>query len=74
MLYIQKLRQDNNITARQLGRLLCLNPKYVTYKFLKKSDFKVSELGKIKDYFIQLGIIDQTFEISDFLNEVDEKE
>lgn len=72
MLYIQKLRQDNNITARQLGRLLCLNPKYVTYKLLKKSDFKVSELEKIKDYFIQLGIIDQKFEISDFLNEVEE--
>lgn len=73
MIYIEKLRKDNNLSYENISKIMGISRKGCSFKFTLKNDFTIKDLEKIKDYFVILGIIDENFDIGDFLNEVEEE-
>lgn len=70
MTNLRKMIKDNNIKNCELFKMLGISRVMFERKTGLHADFKITELEKIKDYFINLGIITFDFDIGVFLEEI----
>lgn len=74
MLVIRKIFNDNkNLSLYGLSYILGINIGSLRSKLNKSKDFTIEELEKIKNFLIDNKIIDENFDIGEFLNEIEDK-
>lgn len=71
MTNLRKIIKNNNIKNCELFTMLGISRVVFERKSGLYADFKIAELEKIKDYFVNLGIIPFDFDIGIFLEEID---
>lgn len=69
MTNLRKIIKDNNIKNCEIYSLLGISRVVFERKSGLHTDFKISELEKIKSFFIDLGVISIDFDIGVFLEE-----
>lgn len=71
MFLIQKILKDNNISIFEICKILNILSSSTLYcKLTKKRDFSIDDLNTIKDFLIKKEIINNDFDIGNFLNEI----
>ncbi len=70
MTNLRKIIKDNNIKNSEIFTMLGVSRVVFERKSGLHADFKIIELEKIKDYFINLGIISFDYDIGEFLEEI----
>ena len=71
MLYIRYFINENKLNHLRLANLLGISITYFNSKLYATTDFTIDELKKLKNHFIKLGLLDESFDIGNFLNIVD---
>ena len=71
MLYIHNFINENKLNHLRLATFLDVSKTYFNSKLYATTDFTIDELKKLKKHFIELGLLDETFDIGNFLNIVD---
>ena len=71
MIKLVKILKDNNISYFKIyNDLFNVTRNSFMLKIALKTDFTILELNKIKNYLISLNIIDEDFDIGEFLEDV----
>lgn len=70
MTKLRKLIKDNNIKCSEVFTMLGVSRVVFERKSGLHADFKIIELEKIKDFFINLGVVSFDYDIGDFLEEI----
>ena len=65
---LKKILKDNNIKYHSIYNLINCSLGMFNFKISLKVDFTIKELQQIKNYLIDLDIIDNTFDIGCFLD------
>ena len=73
MLLIDKIIKDNKISKYDIADLLGITKQALQNKLNLTKDFTITELEKIKEFLIDLNILNFKYDIGDFLNEVEEE-
>ena len=72
MLKLKEILKNNNIKMLTISKLLNIDYSTLKSKMNCKHDFKINELEKIKSYLVELNILNENFDIGEFLNIVEE--
>lgn len=71
MLYILFLLKKHKIIVRDLANYLNIGECFLRDLLHNRRSFNLSLLEKCKNYFVSLNILDDDFDIGEFLNDVE---